>query len=404
MFESVCLKSSTVPEQRVDLAFLVDAMIYYQEVTIIVYISELERLIFRFGDQLKFFIETGRLNIQVKLAHLGTMDFSTNDQHSFGIDLWGGKNDSIERTLYKAHRLRVRNSTRNHRFVDEYLPLVSKFDYNEQLVEHIKSDFQRDEYIISSFRQYMSIVFPEYKLSDDLSVQLNPDGKFEDTFDKYRLESNVDMNEINNQFKQSKEFNGFEISYTGFIHALSETRGDTYIAADLRSEIVTSSLYSKLMQLQLNEAINRRAESQENIDDFQEYVINEARSIGDAFAIGLITRKELLNILEKGQSFRDWVGEIEDKKSLVGEYTKAVLETSVYDKLPSRTIRFAIFEGVGVLANFAGAGGMGTLASTGLSVFDAFYLDKLLKGWKPNQYIDNSIKPLASRRTYNLYA
>ncbi len=50
-------------------------MIYYQKVIIIVHINELERLIYSFGDQLKFFIKIGRLEIKIKTGIIAAMDF-----------------------------------------------------------------------------------------------------------------------------------------------------------------------------------------------------------------------------------------------------------------------------------------------------------------------------------------
>lgn len=403
MFENVCLKSSTNEGQRVDIAFLVDSMIYYQKVTILVHVNELERLIFRFGDQLKFFIEIGRLDIQVKTGMIGTMDFSTPKQHYFGVNIMGKKDETVESILYQAHRLRVNNSTKNMKFVDEYIPVVTKFQYNDQLKNHILSDFLDKDFIKSSFKNYMSIIYPDYKFNDDFHLEMNKDGKFQEAFDKYSLNSNIDLVKVNNEFKESTFYKGYDISFLGFLHALSETRGDTFIAADLESEIVTSDLYSKLMQLQLNKSIQRRLKSQNEIDEFQEYAIKEVKTVGDAFSKGLIMRKELIKLLEEGVKFRDWVGKIKDDKSLIGEYHKEVLNKSVLDKLPGKTARFVFFEGVGIIADIMGAGGAGKVAATGLAGLDTFYLDKLIKGWRPNQYIDNSIIPLVSRKDYTLY-
>jgi hypothetical protein len=39
-----------------------------------------------------------------------------------------------------------------------------------------------------------------------------------------------------------------------------------------------------------------------------------------------------------------------------------------------------------------GAGGLGTVAGLTISACDQFLLDKLLKGWKPNQFIDEKLK------------
>jgi hypothetical protein len=37
-------------------------------------------------------------------------------------------------------------------------------------------------------------------------------------------------------------------------------------------------------------------------------------------------------------------------------------------------------------------GGIGTAVGLGLSVGDAFLLDKIIKGWKPNVFVENELK------------
>jgi len=42
-------------------------------------------------------------------------------------------------------------------------------------------------------------------------------------------------------------------------------------------------------------------------------------------------------------------------------------------------------------------GGIGTMIGVGLSIADTFILDKLIKGWKPNQYISEVEKFLVNK-------
>ena len=41
----------------------------------------------------------------------------------------------------------------------------------------------------------------------------------------------------------------------------------------------------------------------------------------------------------------------------------------------------------------------GTAAGTALSLADSFLLDKLIKGWKPSQFIDGPLKDFVQRTT-----
>lgn len=41
-------------------------------------------------------------------------------------------------------------------------------------------------------------------------------------------------------------------------------------------------------------------------------------------------------------------------------------------------------------------GGISTFIGLGYSVFDSILIDKLLKGWRPNQFVDHELVPFAS--------
>lgn len=73
-------------------------------------------------------------------------------------------------------------------------------------------------------------------------------------------------------------------------------------------------------------------------------------------------------------------------------------EQTWVDKLPTKIQRHVIFTGTGLMLDALGAGGIGTLISTSLSTFDQFYLDKLLKEWKPNQFIDGPLKKFIQQK------
>jgi hypothetical protein len=64
------------------------------------------------------------------------------------------------------------------------------------------------------------------------------------------------------------------------------------------------------------------------------------------------------------------------------------------EKLPSKSIRWSFFTGAGIITDIAATGGIATLVGLGLSALDTFYLDKLISGWKPNQFIEEEVKKL----------
>ena len=84
----------------------------------------------------------------------------------------------------------------------------------------------------------------------------------------------------------------------------------------------------------------------------------------------------------------EWLKQKDPDTNLVREYYQAVTESTWIDKLPGKGARFSIFTGAGILIDSFLTGGISTAIGVALGLGDTFLLDKIVKGWKPNQYID----------------
>ncbi len=50
-------------------------------------------------------------------------------------------------------------------------------------------------------------------------------------------------------------------------------------------------------------------------------------------------------------------------------------------------------------ADAIATGGVGTIAGVAIGALDTFYLDQLIQGWKPSQFIDEDLKGLIDGNT-----
>jgi len=391
MFDKICIKDKELQDSKFDLAFLIDSMLYYGKVIALVHREELKILFQEFGgDTLKELINTGRLEIMFRNNMVGSMIFP---EGRYGINTFTGKNITVDSVLYQINREEIRNSIQNQKFADEFSQLIKPYNYPENFDKIIIEEFENIELLKQKIPAYFNEIAPFYTLPTNIEIEVLKDGNF-GPFDAYKINSNIDLTHFNEEFKKHNSAITYDVDFSGFFLAIAESKGDIYIASDLESEIVTSNLYSKFIQIEVEEIINKRVKSTNEIDLFDNYVLENCYSLGDAFVNGIISRKDLIIILEKSDKFRDWLENISEDKSLLGEYNKAILKKDFSDKLPTKTARFAILQGLGLVIDSFGAGGLGTIATTGLSAFDSFFLDKLInRKWKPNQFIDKTLKP-----------
>jgi len=67
------------------------------------------------------------------------------------------------------------------------------------------------------------------------------------------LNSNIDLEKLNELHRKNAPDNFHPIDYSGFFLSLAEAKGDVFIASTFESELVTNELYSKFIEVQLNE-------------------------------------------------------------------------------------------------------------------------------------------------------
>ena len=391
MFERICIKDKKSENYRLDIGFLIDTILFYGKVIVIAHREELNILFSSLGENLiKELISSGRLEIKFKGNILGSMIFPDG---KYSVNTLSSQDVTLDSILYKIHRKKVNNSTKNLKFSSEFSQIITPYNYGKEVRENIVSDFNNVELLSKTLPLYINSIVPNFELPEKTEIEIIKDDSF-GPYDAYSLNSNIDLKELNKIHKQNKPEVEYDIDYSGFLLSMAESKGDIHLASDLDSELVTSDLYSKFIEVELNELIAKRAKSETELNLFKEYSLANCTSLGNAYVNGTLSEKELLRIFEKSDKFREWLSKIPEDGSLLGEYHKAVISKDLSDKLPTKTARFVIFEGIGITLDLLGAGGIGTAVATSLALGDTFLLDRIInRKWKPNQFIDNTLKP-----------
>lgn len=394
MFKKICIKDKQADGYKLDVAFLIDSMLFYGKVVLLVHRQEMVLLLNFFGeDLLNELIAIGRIEVKFRGNFLGSIIL---DNEKYNIDTFSSQDENIETILYQAHRKLYNNSSKNHRFASEFSRKISSYSYPAMFRENIIADFNNEDYLKRALPVYLNSIVPEFVLPEHIEIEIVKDGQL-GPYEGYALNSNIDMAELNRVHKQYNPDAGYEINYSGFFLSIAESKGDIHITSELESEIVTSELYSKFIALELDSIIAQRTKSENELDLFSTYVLEECTSLGTAFVSGILSGKELLKILEKADRFREWLEHIPEDKNLLGEYHNAVMKKEFTDRMPTKVVRFVLFQAAGLGIGLAGGAEFAAAAALGgaaIGAADSFLLDRILnREWKPNQFIDKTLKP-----------
>ncbi|MFK5914481.1 MAG: hypothetical protein QM484_08895, partial [Woeseiaceae bacterium] len=180
-------------------------------------------------------------------------------------------------------------------------------------------------------------------------------------------------------------------------HALN-VESELYFSSNNLSEIATSDLSSELISHKVNYLLDKSIKSSTEISGFQQFIFDDAKSLRDAVNNNKIDLDDLVKVLKNSQKFKKWISGVDPDQDLIKRYYSEVTRKSFVNKLPGKTTRWGVFTGAGLVLDLVATGGAGTAIGIGLSALDSFYLDRIISGWKPSQYIEEEVKPLLNEQ------
>ena len=134
----------------------------------------------------------------------------------------------------------------------------------------------------------------------------------------------------------------------------------------------------------------------ENFDNFKAFVFDDVKAIREAVNANQVDLEKLIPVLEKSRRFKESVAGSPPDANLCKTYHEEITRETFFQTLPGKTLRYSLFKGLEITAGCFLPKVIGDVAAEAFGVMDTFLFDKLLTGWKPNQFIDE-VKKLIGR-------
>lgn len=170
-------------------------------------------------------------------------------------------------------------------------------------------------------------------------------------------------------------------------HILSsvlDARADLILASFYGGDFATSDGTSAIIQLKHAELLRRMEINDRERSGFIEIVLPDAPALAEVIDSGERTFEEFLKLLDQSRRFKEWLHKANADENLVSKYLKDVTKEGWIEGAKAKGIRYMLTTGIDAVNPVAGI-------IAGLS--DAFVIDKLFKGWRPNHFIDKRLSP-----------
>jgi hypothetical protein len=396
MFESIIIRRPTNTTNNYDAGIVAESLFYYQNVHLILDHGALAGLLQSIGvENLLRLIDDGFATATFVRDTLGTQTDNSHfvPAHRFIEFHFMGTPQkpklSREDRIYEIFERAIGPGWKTKRLAKRFAskipirPLSEGSGHQSGVPGLAHDDLLQRDFVRKVAGIALKNWVPEYAPPDGWEFSIAR-GK-----EDFVVLTNLDFAAINAKFQEKTGRPEDILTCAHLVGPVLDARADMFLAAKHMSEMVTDITTSQIIQLRFSDLLMKRDRNLREIELFQEVTLQNSRAIRDAVNTGKLPFGEFLDLLKTSHRFRRWLKEANPDKKLLEEYNEAITKGTWAERLPVRIARFALFTGVGTLLDAT----YGIAAGAAVGAADQFLLGKLFRGWRPNQFIQNRLRP-----------
>lgn len=389
MYEAICINRQDRQANGVDIGLLAECLVFYGKVHLISDEGAFRSLVRMCGPEtLLELFGMGVLTIEFfeNRAVILTKPHASGGQRHQVANM-DTPSDGYERAAHQLFTEITAPSGKGfsklmRRFAKYVRP--AKFPYGSA---YSLPELADKHYTSSAAASVLCRLAPEYTAPNPLI--------FETSIDADRwidVRTNVDLDAANNSYAKHVPAGYPPLSIADVLSELVGVSLDIDIASRYSADMLLGPLRSVLAACKVANIVTKADTNLRALDIFREVVIPDSRSIWEAVNSGERNFADVLRLVERSTRFKEWLKGQSDSAELRDEYCRAVSRIDWADRLAPKAVRWLLIWLAGLAVDAIAASHVGVAGSVGLSAADALFFDKLIKGWRPNQFIDGPLK------------
>lgn len=397
MFDSIIIRKSLLGTADIDIGLFAECLLFYRNVHVVADMSILRKIVEHLGlDILEELVSQHHLTLSFSpfLSATHTTAESTpkecfNYCYITRVPSRDSKPDyealffeMLEKGSEKAGKSRrIGRRIWNDVHVIEANKLI--FD-SKGIPEIARQSLEDETFVSSAIKTTIQHIAPRYEIPSDCEfiIERHSNG--------LNFQTNIDFARLN-KLKNNAYFSDTksQITKAYLLDTILKAHEDLFFSAHFKSELITKPLISSIIDLKFSNIIEKATQNSTAQNLFQEVILPDAKMIREVINSGEKSFADILPLLENSKKFKRWVHPLDgDDTVIIEEYYRSRYKNSWVDDLPTKLLRFTVFTQAGIMTESIAPLALGGLIEIGLNVGDTFLLEKLIKGWKPDQYVD----------------
>ena len=361
---------------------LAECLLFYDQVNLVTSINDMAKLITTIGfDEL------------VDLSHFGLRIITTD--FALGILPFPDLHNPYE---VRVSPLLLENEDLTHRYLSKSINAAlhvsgAELESHISKLRELTTLYTLSKEITNQIHQEALSPFAAQLLYKELESKgaghLLLDGtlqyKFSGNEESLKLETNMSDSFVAKEIErlQVKQI----LDHNRFLLNLATSMVFLHQSAYFDGEMMTSTSEERTIALKLNLLKGFVNNGMHNFQIIQKLANPEYHSIAATIDQKRKTFRDLIQLLEKAQRFKEWKQVIPNEADFIKEYSKAVaIESKWKDNVFVKTGRWLITSTIGTIPL------VGTVAGPAASAIDTFVIDKIMKKWTPNQFLQSDVR------------
>lgn len=391
MFESIIYKNAIGHGPLIDIGALAEGLIFYDRVAIVGNSGTLKDILGRVQPFILLsLLRDGRIEFHYLSDQTGVSTTPTSNGRSrHDLICISSPEHTIEKVGKQSFKDAAGNTGQARVGASQFTRLLRPFDhagFDQRAVLESLSDNISTE---ASVESLIRIAAPDYKHSEALRF------KIERQNEGFYVDTNIDFAKLNESYHKVVSAEHSTVTEAYILALLQGAYQATYYAGTLNSEIAVAPIEQVIQAKAVEAIVRRHTQSKNQIERFADLTLADAHAISEAVNSGAVSFASVVKLLDSADKFRHWLREQPADAALLRAYYQEAIKDSWAEKLPTKSARWGVFTGLGLVVDALGAGGA---AGVAISAIDTFLIDKLIKGWKPHQFVEGELRPLFEKK------
>lgn len=252
-------------------------------------------------------------------------------------------------------------------------------------------DWLDKTYTTEAARALLLWMAPGYAMPEPLNLEVRavPDG--------FEVATNIDFDAADVAYRQHQNSTEHTITAAYLLSHIANARRDLIVGSRFSSEFALGTAQALVASCKFAQVLISATKGLQAADIFQEEFVDGLPRIKDAVNAGAKDFADVIRLVEGATHFKAWLRKQPPDEDIRKTYLRDVAHLDWADKLAPKSLRWLVFTGAGLALGATSHPVLGTVAGTALSAADAFILDRFLKGWKPNQFVEGPLKQFLRR-------